>query len=244
MGKQRTPQGSRRRPPVRRTPSAPAPTVNGAAPEPDVQDLAEDQAETTEALTEATASEAAETTESLLESVSPIAIEAASAAEPGASEPAPRDEAPAHEAAPEPAAHEAVEPEPAPAAEAAPVEEPAPALVAVAESPAAEIDAAPEPEAPAPAAPAAPAPRVAPRFALKAGFTPTYVDVEGIGTILMNYVQNESAAALSHMRALGEVRTPADMIRLNVTEMQRAADASLTCWIAIARRASRSMSAH
>lgn len=240
MGKQRTPQGSRRRPPVRRAPSATAPTANGAAPEPEVQDLAEDVAE--DSVETAAASEAIEAvTEAapekpeaaLLETASPVALEAAAPAEP---EPAPgpqAEDAPAEEpAAPEPVAL-AAEPEPEP--EQLAVAEPAPVAEAV--------EAAAEPaEAPAPAAPQAPTAKAA--FACRFNFTPTYLDVEGIGTILMNYVQNESAAALSHMRALGEVRSPADVIRLNVTEMQRAADASLTCWIAVARRASRSMAAH
>lgn len=231
---------------MRRAPSATAPTANGAAPEPEVleQELAEDIAsaeataasETIEAVTEA-APEKPEA--ALLETVSPVALEAAAPAEPeaapepeAASEPQAED-APAEEPeAPEPVA--AAEPEPEPA-----VEEPAPVAEAV--------EAAAEPaEAPAPAvaAPQAPKAKAASSFACRFNFTPTYLDVEGIGTILMNYVQNESAAALSHMRALGEVRSPADVIRLNVTEMQRAADASLTCWIAVARRASRSMAAH
>ncbi|MFC6773956.1 hypothetical protein [Methylobacterium gregans] len=62
------------------------------------------------------------------------------------------------------------------------------------------------------------------------------IDVEEIGVVLANYMHNESVAVLSYMRALGAARSPADMIRLNVTEMQRAADASLTCWSDIARR--------
>ncbi|MFD0934182.1 phasin family protein, partial [Methylobacterium trifolii] len=73
----------------------------------------------------------------------------------------------------------------------------------------------------------------------RAGLAATPFDVEGIGARFASYVRDESAAAFSHMRALGSAKTPADLIRLQVSEMQRAADASLTCWSDIARKASR-----
>lgn len=241
---------------MRRSPAAPAPIAGGGAPETE----ALDSIETDEAVTETAAPETLEAAPA-----APAEIEAeapAEAAAPAESEPKGAVEAPepaaveaaaqevaAQEAAPaeapeEIAEDEAEEPvhaaseEPAEPVTEAPAEEPvtiaaaAPALAALAT------------EIPAAAAPEAPEAAKAQGFAYSFSFKPTYLDVEGIGTILLNYVQTESAAALSHMRALGEVRTPADMIRLNVTEMQRAADASLTCWIAVARRASRPVSAH
>ena len=256
MGKQRTPQGSRRRPTGR-----PTPITGAAAPEPVAQDAVQALAQEPAA----DRSDGAEQT--LLETVSPAAIEAATSPE-IAPEAAPEPETRAEPAAQEVTVQEAAVQEAA-VQEAAPQEVAAPAPIEAASEPepqvAAELTAvepaAPEPTPPvepvaaeaAPTEPAAPPVRPAsstgaatpaPRAAYRFSFAPAYLDVEGIGTILMNYVQTESAAALSHMRALGEVRTPADMIRLNVTEMQRAADASLTCWMALARRAGRSLGAH
>lgn len=64
-------------------------------------------------------------------------------------------------------------------------------------------------------------------------------DIEGMGETLFAFLRNESTAVVSHLQALGAVRSPADAIRLQVTELQRAADASLTCWSNLARRAGR-----
>ena len=64
-------------------------------------------------------------------------------------------------------------------------------------------------------------------------------DLEGLGETLFAFMRDESSAALSHLNALKDARSPADAIRLQVNEMQRAADASLTCWSELARRATR-----
>jgi hypothetical protein len=52
-------------------------------------------------------------------------------------------------------------------------------------------------------------------------------------------VRGEGEAALAHLRALSGARSPADVIRLQVGEVQRAADASLTCWVTVVGKASR-----
>ncbi len=64
-------------------------------------------------------------------------------------------------------------------------------------------------------------------------------DLEGMGETLFAFMRNESTAVITHLNALRDARSPADAIRLQVNEIQRAADASLTCWSEIARRASR-----
>lgn len=157
------------------------------------------------------------------------------------------------EAAPEPQAPEIPEPQAVETAEAAP-EEPAsvPAEIPLpaaeqapekaAEKAAEEIPAAVAVMQDGLAQAATAAATAAPAY--RFGFTPVYFDVQGMGSILIAYMQSESAAAMSHMRALGEARSPADMIRLQVTEMQRVADASLTCWVALARSASRPAALH
>uniref|UniRef100_UPI001FCB4859 hypothetical protein n=1 Tax=Methylobacterium sp. B34 TaxID=95563 RepID=UPI001FCB4859 len=62
-------------------------------------------------------------------------------------------------------------------------------------------------------------------------FTPDRLDVVEIGSIIARYVRGEGEAAVAHLRALSGARSPADVIRLQVGEVQRAADASLTCWV-------------
>ncbi|SFL72005.1 hypothetical protein [Methylobacterium pseudosasicola] len=64
-------------------------------------------------------------------------------------------------------------------------------------------------------------------------------DSTGIGATIASYMRGEGEAAVAHFRALTQVRTPADLIRLQVGEVQRAADASLTCWSTVFRKASR-----
>ncbi|TXM73265.1 Phasin, partial [Methylobacterium sp. WL12] len=64
-------------------------------------------------------------------------------------------------------------------------------------------------------------------------------DLEGLGETLFAFMRDESSAVLTHLNALKDARSPADAIRLQVNEMQRAADASLTCWSELARRATR-----
>jgi len=60
-----------------------------------------------------------------------------------------------------------------------------------------------------------------------------------VNTTVLSYLRGEGAAALAHWQALSGAKNPADAIRLQVSEMQRAADASLSCFAALARRASR-----
>jgi hypothetical protein len=60
-----------------------------------------------------------------------------------------------------------------------------------------------------------------------------------VNATLVAFLQGEGQAAISHFRALATAKTPADAIRLQVGEMQRAADASLTCFSVLARRATR-----
>ncbi|MCJ2066502.1 hypothetical protein MKK63_27970 [Methylobacterium sp. J-088] len=70
-------------------------------------------------------------------------------------------------------------------------------------------------------------------------FAPDRIDMIEIGSTIARYMQGEGTAALEHFRALSDVRTPADLIRLQVGEAQRAADASLTCWVTVMGKASR-----
>lgn len=53
------------------------------------------------------------------------------------------------------------------------------------------------------------------------------------------FLRNEGSATLAHWRSLATARSTADVVRLQVDEMQRAADASLTCISTLARRAGR-----
>lgn len=69
--------------------------------------------------------------------------------------------------------------------------------------------------------------------------TPDRLDVVGIGSTIARYMRGEGEAALAHLRALSGARSPADVIRLQVGEVQRAADASLTCWVTVVGQASR-----
>lgn len=60
-----------------------------------------------------------------------------------------------------------------------------------------------------------------------------------VNATLLTFLRGEGEAALAHMRALAQVKSPADLVRLQVNEMHRAADASLTCWNDLARKAGR-----
>lgn len=73
----------------------------------------------------------------------------------------------------------------------------------------------------------------------RTAFAPDRLDVVEIGSTIARYVRGEGEAALAHLRALSGARTPADVIRLQVGEVQRAADASLTCWVTVVGKASR-----
>ncbi len=90
--------------------------------------------------------------------------------------------------------------------------------------------------------PIAPLVRVAPMrraAGIRIAFAPERVDLPGIGATITGYVRGEGEAAAAHLRALAGVRSPAELIRLQVGEIQRAADASLTCWSTLARKAGR-----
>ena len=60
-----------------------------------------------------------------------------------------------------------------------------------------------------------------------------------INAKLFAFARGEGEAALAHIQALSRAKTPAEAIRLQVSEMQRAADASLTCFSDIVRSANR-----
>ncbi|KQP05479.1 hypothetical protein ASF26_08570 [Methylobacterium sp. Leaf93] len=62
-------------------------------------------------------------------------------------------------------------------------------------------------------------------------------EISAANDTLTTYVRNESIATFAHWRALSTAKNPADVLRLQVTEMQRAADASLSCIASLARRA-------
>ncbi|MCJ2137517.1 hypothetical protein MKK69_26325 [Methylobacterium sp. J-026] len=103
--------------------------------------------------------------------------------------------------------------------------------------------------APAPAEIRAPAPTTATvepdRQAVPApmqdpvALAPDRFDMVEIGSTIARYMRGEGEAALAHVRALTDARTPADLIRLQVGEVQRAADASLSCWVTVLGKASR-----
>jgi len=61
---------------------------------------------------------------------------------------------------------------------------------------------------------------------------------EANATVLA-FLRNEGSAAVAHWHSLSSARTPAAAIRIQVDEMQRAADASLACFNVLARRAGR-----
>ncbi|WCS24060.1 phasin family protein [Methylobacterium sp. NMS14P] len=87
-----------------------------------------------------------------------------------------------------------------------------------------------------------PVPATGPGLAAAANrivFTPDRLDVVEIGSIIARYVRGEGEAAVAHLRALSGARSPADVLRLQVGEAQRAADASLTCWVTVVGQASR-----
>lgn len=60
-----------------------------------------------------------------------------------------------------------------------------------------------------------------------------------VNATLLTYLRGEGTAALAHWQALSGARTPADALRIQVDEMQRAADASLSCFATLAKRAGR-----
>lgn len=157
---------------------------------------------------------------------------------------------PAFHAAPVSSASQADEPSSGsvPAPEPPPVE-PAPSQADAGETETAQISlpdpASPDrPEAPASLLPAefetaiAAAAPVAPeskRIIVELALT----EIRAANDTVMTYVRNEGIATVAHWQALATAKTPADAIRLHVTEMQRAADASLSCIVSLTRRAGR-----
>ncbi|MBB2963692.1 phasin family protein [Methylobacterium sp. R2-1] len=70
-------------------------------------------------------------------------------------------------------------------------------------------------------------------------FVPTIAPLTEINARLFAFARGEGEAAIAHIQALARAKSPAEAIRLQVTEMQRAADASLTCFSEIVRSANR-----
>ncbi len=56
------------------------------------------------------------------------------------------------------------------------------------------------------------------------------LSAESLGSTVMNYFIGEGEAIASHWRALAGARSMAEIVRLQIGEFQRAADATLTCW--------------
>lgn len=70
-------------------------------------------------------------------------------------------------------------------------------------------------------------------------FVPSFAPITEINAKLFAFARGEGEAALAHIQALARAKSPAEALRLQVTEMQRAADASLTCFSEIVRSANR-----
>jgi len=77
------------------------------------------------------------------------------------------------------------------------------------------------------------------RIGANFAFVPPFAPLTEINAKLFAFARGESEAALAHFQALVRAKSPAEAIRLQVTEMQRAADASLTCFSEIVRSANR-----
>ena len=77
-----------------------------------------------------------------------------------------------------------------------------------------------------------PAPASIPLAAPMLDLTPVTprVSAESFGTTIMTYVIGEGEAWGAHWRALAGARSMAEIVRLQIEEFQRAADATLTCW--------------
>lgn len=196
--------------------------------------------------------------ETLLETVSPEAIEVATGEPVSANAALDDTAAPAGETA-EPAASDA-----ASLPEAAAPDEPTAAVADANDAP----PAAPaQPEPVKAAAVAVPLDDIAPPAPLEAAVTPEVAatveaatalasvpetvarsgraSLDMIGEIaeanatLLAFLRSEGNAAVAHWQSLSGAKTPADALRIQVDEMQRVADASLTCFSALARRAGR-----
>lgn len=64
-------------------------------------------------------------------------------------------------------------------------------------------------------------------------------EITEVNATILAFLRSEGSAAMAHWQSLSGAKTPADAIRIQVDEMQRAADASLTCFNVLARRAGR-----
>jgi len=181
--------------------------------------------------------------ETLMETVSPEAIEAgtgeavspqaAAADEPP--QPTGEPAEPAHAAADESAGETAMA-EDAPSA----VMEPPEALETAPDGPASDI-APPAPLAAAVAPQAATALTAVPETIARSSRTSLDMigEIAEANATLLAFLRNEGSAAVAHWQSLSGAKTPADALRIQVDEMQRVADASLTCFTALARRAGR-----
>jgi ABC-type transport system involved in cytochrome bd biosynthesis fused ATPase/permease subunit len=70
-------------------------------------------------------------------------------------------------------------------------------------------------------------------------FVPAFEPLNEINATLLAFARGEGEAAVAHLQALTKAKSPAEAIRLQVSEFQRAADASLTCFSHILRSANR-----
>ncbi|GJE72470.1 phasin family protein [Methylorubrum podarium] len=77
------------------------------------------------------------------------------------------------------------------------------------------------------------------RIGASFAFVPTLAPLTEINAKLFAFARGEGEAAIAHIQALARAKSPAEAIRLQVSEMQRAADASLTCFSEIVRSANR-----
>ncbi|MCP1548099.1 MULTISPECIES: phasin family protein [Methylorubrum] len=77
------------------------------------------------------------------------------------------------------------------------------------------------------------------RIGANFAFAPTLAPLTEINAKLFAFARGEGEAVIAHFQALARAKSPAEAIRLQVTEMQRAADASLSCFSDIVRSANR-----
>lgn len=68
-------------------------------------------------------------------------------------------------------------------------------------------------------------------------------DAGTFGTTVVNYMIGEGNAFAAHMRALAGARSMGEVVRLQIGEFQRAADATLTCWGSLTVATGRTLSA-
>lgn len=68
-------------------------------------------------------------------------------------------------------------------------------------------------------------------------------DAGTFGTTVANYMIGEGNAFAAHMRALAGARSMGEVVRLQIGEFQRAADATLTCWGSLTIASGRTLSA-